>query len=114
MRKRFFQIQSFFATLSILLCFALADKANAQASCSALDSTGYVLLHPYFEGKNWKKSVEDNIDIVLPDTLCSQKLRPVRFDIGKSIDSTLAVFSIANGGLFILKAQYFHYAGVWT
>jgi hypothetical protein len=96
----------------MLPCIAFIGKAQAQGSCSPIDSTGYVLLHPYFEGKNWKKSVEDNIDIVLPDTLCSQKLRPVRFDIGKSIDSTLAVFSIANGGLFIIEAQYFHYAGV--
>jgi hypothetical protein len=97
--------------MGVIIWAILNGAAQAQNSCSPLDSTGYVFLHPYFAGKNWKTSFEDNIDLVLPDTLCTQQLRPLRFDIGKSIDSTLAAFSTANGGLFIMGTQYFHFAG---
>ena len=91
--------------MGVIIWAILNGAAQAQNSCSPLDSTGYVFLHPYFAGKNWKTSFEDNIDLVLPDTLCTQQLRPLRFDIGKSIDSTLAAFSTANGGLFIMGTQ---------
>lgn len=112
MCKRFYQILSFLTASCMALSLALSGGARAQGPCSPLDSTGYVFLHPYFDNRNWKKSVEDNIDINLPDTLCTQKLRPVRFDIGKSIDSTIAVMSTTNGGLFVMEARYFHYPGV--
>lgn len=106
MSNKYLKILSFYSAMSVVL-FA-AFSVMAQGDCSPLDSTGYVLLHPYFEGKNWKTSVVNTIDIVLPDTLCSQQLRPARFDIGRVVDSTIAAFSTANGDLFIMKSQYFH------
>jgi hypothetical protein len=106
MRNKYLKILSFYSAMGVV--FFASFSVMAQGDCSPLDSTGYVLLHPYFAGKNWKTSVVDNIDIVLPDTLCSQQLRPAHFDIGNVIDSTFAAFSTANGDLFIMKSQYFH------
>ena len=109
MTKKSFNCLSFSIVMSVIFCVIV--NTWAQQSCSPLDSTGYVLLHPYFSGKNWKTSVIDNINIALPDTLCSQQLRPAKFDIGKSLDSTLAAFSNATGDFFLMGSQYFHYAG---
>ena len=109
MTKKSFKCLSFSIVMSVIFCVMV--NTWAQQSCSPLDSTGYVLLHPYFAGKNWKTSVLDNINIALPDTLCSQQLRPAKFDIGKSLDSTLAAFSTATGDFFLMESQYFHYAG---
>ncbi|MGB7566606.1 MAG: hypothetical protein WBM07_01990 [Chitinivibrionales bacterium] len=106
MRNKYLRILSFCSAMSVV--FFAAFSIMAQGDCSPLDSTGYVLLHPYFEGKNWETSVVNTIDIILPDTLCSQQLRPARFDVGKVMDSTIAAFSTANGDLFIMKSQYFH------
>ena len=89
-------------------CFA--EMKHASAACSPWDSTGYVLLHPYFTGKNWASSYAI-ADIVVPDTLCSQKIRPVNFDIGKNIDSTMAVFSTADGSFFIMPSRFSSYIG---
>jgi hypothetical protein len=113
MTKKSFKYLSCFIALSVVFCVVSNSDAQPQGSCLAqtLDSAGYVLLHPYFEGKNWKKSIDDNVDVYLPETLCTQNLVPVRFDIGKIIDSTLAAFSTADGGLFIMGSHYFHYAG---
>lgn len=107
------KILFYIIAMSVFFCAVSNGNAQPQGSCpaQALDSSGYVLLHPYFEGKNWKKSIDDNVDVYLPETLCTQNLVPVRFDIGKMIDSTVAAFSTANGGLFIMGTQYFHYAG---
>ena len=93
---------------SALVSFAYAG--SAPTSCSPLDSSGYAFLHPYFEGKNWKKTFE-TVDIIFPDTLCSQKLRPKFFDIGKNLDTTIAVFSSNSGDLFVMPSVYTQYIG---
>jgi hypothetical protein len=89
---------------------SLTFAGHAPTSCSPLDSMGYAFLHPCFEGKNWKKTFE-TVDIVFPDTLCSQKLRPKFFDIGKNLDTTIAVFSSNSGDLFVMPAVYTQYIG---
>ena len=111
MRKQVFKNHAIFLMLGAWLLIAISGTALAQSSFSVLENLDIFLLQPYFNGKNWKASVEDNITINLPDTLSSQQLRPAKFDIGKSLDSTLAAFSTATGDFFLMESQYFHYAG---
>jgi hypothetical protein len=108
--KRKIPILFSFTAIACALAFNSYAGIKSAGTCSAMDSSGYIFLHPYFEGKNWKTTYE-NVDIVLPDTLCSQKLRPIRFDIGKNIDSTIAIFSTANNDLFSMPIYFTPYIG---
>jgi hypothetical protein len=109
MRMKFILKNSFVASAFIGLlgiAFFTSSAKTKSTACLSPDSNGYVYLHPYFNDKNWK-SASDNIDIGLPDTLCSQKtMRPVHFDIGKNIENTYAVFSTASGDLFLMSSSF--------
>jgi len=107
MRKKYFIFFCIFTHLW-LDTEASAAMKHASASCSPIDSSGYIFLHPYFDGKNWENAY-NRVDIVLPDTLCSQKIRPVAFEIGKNINSTMALFSTADGSLFTMAAHFSPY-----
>ncbi len=101
-----------------LLCLMLG--AAAQPSLARIKSTipsllannGFVLLHPYFNGKPWKISYDKIAIDSFPDTfLVNNPLQPVSFDIGKNVDSAIAVFTTAQGDLFLMQTSYVPYFG---
>ena len=49
MRNKYLKILSFYSAMGVV--FFAAFSVMAQGDCSPLDSTGYVLLHPYFDGQ---------------------------------------------------------------
>jgi hypothetical protein len=48
----------------------LVSIVPSYAVC-LIDSASFVYLHPYFEGKNWKVSAFDSLDISLDSSLCN-------------------------------------------
>ena len=93
------------------MAFSVSYAKTKSLSPSILDNKAYILLHPYFSGKTWKTAAE-NIDFELPDTLkTNPAMIPNSFDIGKNIDSTVAVFTTAQGDLFLMPAYFTAYFG---
>jgi hypothetical protein len=98
-------ISLFFVIVALVYAPGSYAGIKNAGGCAPIDSNGYIYLHPYFQGKNWK-AMTNAIDIALPDTLCSQKIIPIKFDIGKNINSTMAIFSTADGNLFTMPAYF--------
>jgi hypothetical protein len=92
-------LRLFAAALTLMLFFA----ASGYSQCN-FNENGYVFLHPAFANKNWGKAWYDSVNIIVPETLCTQK--PVRYDICGPADKAIAVFSNAANELFLMKTEY--------
>ncbi|MDD5674619.1 MAG: hypothetical protein PHC61_10675 [Chitinivibrionales bacterium] len=95
--------RSTFCAVGLVLGFLSAALPQVT-----LDSNGYVFMHPFFTGKNWKATLTTT-DIALPDTLAT--LRPRQFDIGLMPESTTALFSTRAGDLYSMAVYGDHFVG---
>jgi hypothetical protein len=103
---------------AVLMPAAAILPAHARTSAEGsllLSGRGFILLHPYFDDKSWK-AASGNIEIIsLPDTFSGTPgLAPLSFDIGKNMESTVAVFTTAQGDLFQMPVAYTQYFGDCT
>jgi hypothetical protein len=102
MKKK--NVYIFLVFFMLWMAFGASYAHTKSSALSFFANKGYVFLHPYFSEKSWEIAGE-NLLIDAPD------IQPLSFDIGKNVDTTIAVFSTAQGDLFLMHSYFTPYLG---
>ncbi|MBD3322184.1 MAG: hypothetical protein GF350_13885, partial [Chitinivibrionales bacterium] len=90
----------------LMICLAMLAAAacifSVHAQCE-ISTNGYVYLHPYFSGRNWR-TAEKELEITIPDNFCTYSLDG--FSITRSDSANVAAFTTAGGNFYLSQVDF--------